>query len=125
MLEISRIKEQKNEIIELLKIRGFDAKDIIESVLSLDIKWRNSKSELDDVASELNKIAKEIGMLFGQGKVEEANAAKAKTSNLKENLKHLVKLLLILLMKLLTSCMRFQMFLIKLFHLENLMLIMK
>jgi len=78
MLEISRIKEQKNEIIELLKIRGFDAKDIIESVLSLDIKWRNSKSELDDVASELNKIAKEIGMLFGQGKVEEANAAKLK-----------------------------------------------
>ena len=89
MLEISRIKEQKDEIIELLKIRDFDAKDIIEDVLNLDKKWRSSKSELDDVASESNKIAKEIGMLFGQGKVEEANAAKSKTSDLKEKAKTL------------------------------------
>ena len=87
MLEVSRIKEQKSEIIELLKIRDFDAKDIIEDILNLDKEWRNSKSELDAVAAESNKIAKEIGMLFGQGKIEEANAAKAKTSDFKEKTK--------------------------------------
>jgi len=89
MLEISRVKEQKEEIIELLKIRSFDAKQIIEDVLSLDLKWRETKGELDDVSAESNKIAKEIGMLFGQGKVEEANAERAKTVDLKERSKSL------------------------------------
>ena len=89
MLEISRIKEQKEEIIELLKVRNFDAKQIIEDVLSLDLKWREAKGELDNVSAESNKIAKEIGMLFGQGKVEEANAAKVKTADLKEKSKAL------------------------------------
>ena len=89
MLEISRVKEQKEEIIELLKVRSFDAKQIIEDVLNLDQKWREAKGELDNVSAESNKIAKEIGMLFGQGKVEEANAAKAKTVDLKEKSKTL------------------------------------
>lgn len=87
MLEISRVKEQKEEIIELLKVRNFDAKQIIEDVLSLDLKWRETKGELDNLSAESNKIAKEIGMLFGQGKVDEANAAKAKTADLKEKSK--------------------------------------
>ena len=89
MLEISRIKEQKNEIIELLKVRNFDGSALINDVLELDKKWREAKGELDTVASESNKIAKEIGMLFGQGKIEEANAAKTKTADLKEKSKQL------------------------------------
>lgn len=89
MLEISRIKEQKEEIIELLKVRNFDAKQIIDDVLTLDQKWREAKGELDNISAESNKIAKEIGKLFGQGKVEEANAARVKTVDLKEKSKSL------------------------------------
>jgi len=91
MLEISRIKEQKNEIIELLKVRNFDGSALINDVLELDKKWREAKGELDSLASESNKIAKEIGKLFGQGKIEEANAAKTKTADLKEKSKLLTE----------------------------------
>lgn len=87
MLEISRIKEQKDEMIERLKVRNFDAEPIINDILSLDKKWRETKTELDKISAESNKIAKEIGMLFGQGKVDEANQAKAKTADLKEKSK--------------------------------------
>ncbi len=91
MLEISRIKEQKNEMIERLKVRNFDAQPIFNDILSLDKKWREAKTELDKIAAESNKIAKEIGMLFGQGKVDEANKAKAKTADLKEKSKTLTQ----------------------------------
>ena len=91
MLEISRIKEQKNEMIERLKVRNFDAQPVFNDILSLDKEWRETKTELDQIAAESNKIAKEIGMLFGQGKVDEANQAKAKTADLKEKSKSLTQ----------------------------------
>ena len=89
MLEISKIKEHKNDYIERLKVRNFDGNSLINDVLALDQKWREAKGELDTIAAESNKMAKEIGMLFGQGKVDEANAAKAKTADLKEKSKAL------------------------------------
>jgi seryl-tRNA synthetase len=89
MLEISRIREEKEQIIEALKTRNFDASEKIESILDVDSKWRAAKSELDGIAAESNKVAKEIGQLFAQGKQDEANAAKEKTQQLKENEKSL------------------------------------
>ena len=88
MLEIHRIREDKDQIIEALKVRNLDASKKIESILDIDTKWRSAKSALDEVAAESNKIAKEIGQLFAQGKQEEANAAKVKTQELKENEKN-------------------------------------
>ncbi|HIP37761.1 MAG TPA: serine--tRNA ligase [Crocinitomix sp.] len=91
MLEINRIKAEKSELIERLKVRNFDATTIFNDLLTLDEKWRETKTELDKISAESNKIAKEIGMLFGQGKVEEANKAKDKTANLKEKSKTLTQ----------------------------------
>lgn len=89
MLEITRIREEKDQIIEALKVRNFEAKAQIEAILEIDLEWRSAKSKLDNIASESNKIAKEIGQLFAAGKQEEANAAKAKTQELKEAEKEL------------------------------------
>lgn len=89
MLEITRIREQKDQIIEALKVRNLDAKEQIESILDVDTEWRTMKGQLEDIAAESNKIAKEIGQLFAQGKQEEANAAKAKTQELKASEKEL------------------------------------
>lgn len=83
MLEIQRIRTDKEGIIEGLKKRHFDAAPIIETILDLDKQWRSSKTELESIAAEMNQISKQIGMLFKEGKQEEANAAKAKTSELK------------------------------------------
>lgn len=83
MLEITRIRSEKDAIIEGLKKRHFDAKPIIESILLKDEAWRSSKTEMEQIAAELNVIAKEIGILFKEGKQAEANVAKEKTTELK------------------------------------------
>jgi seryl-tRNA synthetase len=84
MLEIQRIRNEKDAVIAGLKKRNFDATETVESLLSIDQKWRNSKTELESISAELNLLAKEIGDLFKQGKQDEANASKAKTATLKE-----------------------------------------
>lgn len=89
MLEIARIRENRAEIAEALKTRNLNVDEDLGNILSIDEKWRTKKSELDGIAQESNKIAKEIGQLFAQGKQEEANAAKAKTQELKETEKSL------------------------------------
>lgn len=85
MLEIQRIRNEKEEIVTALKKRFFDAEPIIEEILSVDRDWREKKTELEGIAAQMNQISKEIGILFREGKTEEANAAKAKTGELKEN----------------------------------------
>ena len=84
MIEINRIRESKDEIIEKLKKRNFDAEPIINEILSLDQEWRSAKQRKDETCAEMNSIAKEIGQLFKSGNVEEGNAKKTKANELKE-----------------------------------------
>ncbi len=89
MLELQRIREQKDDIIERLKIRNLDVSEQINKVIDLDELRRKTQRELDDTLAESNKLSKEIGMLFKQGKQEEANQIKSKTADLKERSKQL------------------------------------
>lgn len=84
MLEIQRIRTDKEAIIEGLRKRNLDATPIVNSILSKDQEWREAKTELETIAAEQNKISKAIGELMRQGKKEEAEAEKGKTASLKE-----------------------------------------
>jgi seryl-tRNA synthetase len=84
MLEIQRIRTDKEAIIQGLKKRHFDAEPIIAQILEKDKMWRSKKTDMESITAELNKLAKEIGMLYKEGKALEANEAKAQTSDLKE-----------------------------------------
>ncbi|MBI1838192.1 MAG: serine--tRNA ligase [Flavobacteriia bacterium] len=84
MLELQRIRTEKEAVLEGLKKRNIDATATVEKLLEVDQEWRLSKTELESISAELNIIAKEIGDLFKQGKQEEANAAKSKTADLKD-----------------------------------------
>lgn len=83
MLEIQRIRTDKDSIIEGLKKRHFDATPIIDELLSIDEKWRIYKGQMETAASEMNQLSKQIGILFKQGKAAEANAIKGQTAELK------------------------------------------
>ncbi len=85
MLEITRIRNEKEAIIAGLNKRHFDATSILDSILEKDASWRSKKTDMDNVCAELNSMAKQIGLLFKEGKVEEANQAKEKTSDLKSS----------------------------------------
>lgn len=83
MLEIQRIRKEKDAIIAGLQKRNLDVTPILDSILAHDTKWRETKTELETISAELNRMAKAIGDLFKQGKQDEANAAKAETIILK------------------------------------------
>lgn len=84
MLEITRIRNEKDQLIEGLKKRNIDATETMNAILEQDNAWRNAKTEMEAISADLNKLAKEIGELFKAGNIAEANKAKEKTSILKE-----------------------------------------
>ena len=93
MLVVSYIQENKDRVIEGLKKRNFKKLDLVDEVLNVDELRRKTQFELDNVLAESNKLAKEIGNLFKDGRSEEANELKNKTVDLKSQSKELQDLL--------------------------------
>ncbi len=91
MLQVPFIRDNKAVVIERLSKRNIDAAKLIDDVIVLDEKRRSTQADLDNTLAESNSISKEIGNLFKSGKVEEANALKAKTGELKEASKTLTE----------------------------------
>jgi seryl-tRNA synthetase len=89
MLTIKFIEENKDFVIERLAVKRFNGKEIIEQIIDLNKKRRLLQNQNDSIQAELNKIAKEIGILFKSGKAQEADAAKQKTAQLKEEQKEI------------------------------------
>lgn len=87
MLNIRLLREQPDLVLERLRVKNFDASDIIQKVNELDISRRNIQTELDACLAEQNSLAKEIGNLMKSGKRDEAEVAKLKVSQLKEESK--------------------------------------
>lgn len=86
MLEISYIRENRERVLQGLKVRNFSEEEleIVEKVLSLDDQRKTLQTELDNKLAERNSISKSIGDLFKQGKKEEANAMRQQVNNLKD-----------------------------------------
>ena len=87
MLELQRIRKEKEEINKRFVARNIDVSKLLDEVLELDEKRRKTQQKLDDVLAESNQIAKSIGLLFKEGKQAEANELKAKAPKLKETAK--------------------------------------
>ena len=89
MLTISLIREKKEFIIERLKVKNFDAEEIINRILLLDSSRREIQSRTDALQGDMNRISKAIGSLMKEGRRAEAETAKEKTYSLKEEIKSL------------------------------------
>ena len=83
MLTLQFINENPEHVIERLAVKNFDAREPIMKVVELDKQRRAAQKERDDNASQLNKMAAQIGALMKQGKREEAEQAKAAVAALK------------------------------------------
>jgi seryl-tRNA synthetase len=84
MLELQRLRDDKELAIELLQVRGEDARERIDQILEVDAKRRSTQHTHDEQQAEMNRLSKEIGVLFKSGKREEAEAMRAKTGELKD-----------------------------------------
>ena len=60
MLDIKYIKENPEEVIERLRIKGKDAKAEIEQILALDNERRNLIAETEAIKAEQNRTNKLI-----------------------------------------------------------------
>ena len=89
MLTLKYITENTAEVIARLAKKNFDGAVIIAQVVELDSIRKTTQTQLDNISAEMNNLSKEIGMLFKQGKQNEAAAAKEKTTELKETIKEL------------------------------------
>lgn len=83
------MRENKERVLEGLKKRSFKELDLVDAAINADDERKKLQFELDSQLSEMNKISKEIGILMKDGKKEEAEAAKSKTSQYKESSKEL------------------------------------
>ncbi|AHW59957.1 seryl-tRNA synthetase [Draconibacterium orientale] len=88
MLNLKFIQDNPELVIEKLKRKNFDASEIVSNIIDLNTQKNKLQGEADSAKAEMNKISKEIGLLFREGKHKEANAAKERTAELKENIKN-------------------------------------
>lgn len=87
MIQISYLRENKEEAIKRLAKRGIDASASVQNILQLDEHRRATQTSLDQLLSEANQWAREIGELFKKGEKEAAEIIRAKSTEAKEQIK--------------------------------------
>jgi len=91
MLQIQVIREKSEEVIQQLKRKNFDATEIVEQILSLDVKRKEAQVKHDELQAKVNAASKEIGMFFKNGEAEKANALKEEISQYKGTIQGFVE----------------------------------
>ncbi|MGW8317552.1 MAG: serine--tRNA ligase [Bacteroidales bacterium] len=86
MLTIQQIRDQRGQVIERLKIKNFDHPELIDKIIGADNDRRLMQVKTNELQAELNKLSKEIGILFKQGEKEQANELRERTSDLKKEM---------------------------------------
>jgi len=89
MLNLKFIEENPELVIERLAVKRFDARAIVEKVIALYLRRNEVQNEAETQKAEMNQLSREIGQLFKDGKVSEANLAKERTVVLKDKIKNL------------------------------------
>jgi len=89
MLQVHFIRENKEEVVSRLAKKNFDASAVVELVIELDEKRRNTQVELDNLLAESNKLSKDIGEMMKNGEKAKAEILKEKTTQIRENSKQL------------------------------------
>lgn len=90
MLEINLLRQQPDEVTKALQKKHVaDAAAKVQALLDLDVKRRQTLTELETQRKEANDAAKSIGQLMKSGEKEAAEAAKQKSGSLKKSIKGL------------------------------------
>lgn len=83
MLELTYLRELREEATTRLKKRNIDADTLMAKAVELDGSRRTTQNALDAKQSELNTLSRSIGDLMKSGQKAEAETARAMTSDLK------------------------------------------
>ena len=87
MIDINLLRTNPDLVRENIRKKFQDAKlPLVDEVLDFDKKNREAIQRADYLRSQRNKISKQIGMLMGQGKKDEAEAAKQQVKDMQDEL---------------------------------------
>ena len=87
MLDMNLIRTNPDLVRENIKKKFQDAKlPLVDQVIELDKQNREAIQRADFLRSQRNKISKQIGMLMGQKKFEEAEEAKKQVKDMQDEL---------------------------------------
>ena len=90
MLDLKFVRENPEVVKQNIRNKFQDQKlPLVDEVIALDEQSRATQKEADEIRSSRNKISKQIGMLMGQGKKEEAEELKAQVAKNAERLTEL------------------------------------
>ena len=91
MIELNQLRKNKEEFVLSLKKRGLDGiENNLNKLISLDDERKSLKTKLDNLLSESNKIAKEIGIKIKSGN-NDIGDLKDQSAKLKEDSKKIDK----------------------------------
>lgn len=86
MLQLTTIREQKDEVIRRLSIKNFDAAPVINQVAELDAQRRKAQNEADAQLAASNQLSRQVGELMKAGKKEEAESIRAQSAAMKDSI---------------------------------------
>ncbi|CDE07541.1 serine-tRNA ligase [Bacillus sp. CAG:988] len=87
MIDIKLIREQRDLVKENIKKKFQDEKlPLVDEVYDLDIKYRETKTKVDNLRSEKNSKSAMIGTLMREGKKDEASKIKEEVASFGEKI---------------------------------------
>ena len=90
MLDIKFLRANPDIVKENIRKKFQDDKlPLVDKVIELDQEFRDCKTRAEYLRSQRNKISKQIGMLMGQGKKDEAEEVKAQVNAMASELEEL------------------------------------
>lgn len=89
MLQVQKIRENKEAYVAALAKRGLQAEQQIDEIIQVDETRRKTQATLDEVLAKSNTYSKEIGNLYKSGQAEKAEAMKQEATALREESKTL------------------------------------
>jgi len=93
MLQVDFIKDNFSKVIDSLKKRNKDYSSDLKKIIDFNESRKKQQTKLDSLLSEVNTLSKQIGELFKNGKVDEANELKKEVEKIKPEIKLLQELL--------------------------------
>ena len=90
MLDLKFVRENPDIVKQNIRNKFQDEKlPLVDEVIALDVKRRETQQEADDLRANRKKISKQIGALMAQGKKEEAEEVKKQVTKNAERLAEL------------------------------------
>jgi seryl-tRNA synthetase len=93
MLQLATLRNNTDLVKERLAVKNFKETNLVDEIIALDDERKKFTFQFDETKAKINAASKEIGMLMGKGKKEEAETKKKEVESFKKDLDPIQKTL--------------------------------